>query len=123
MLRRRGLLTRRLLAEVVATFGLVLVVFGVARSGRSSAAPFAVAAYIGSAYFFTSSTSFANPAVTIGRTLSNSFAGIRPSSAPAFVVAQLVGAGIAVAAVRVLYPDVAVAAPGVVVPHEPATVG
>ena len=111
------------LGEVVATFGLVLVVFSVARSGRSSAAPFAVAAYIGGAYFFTSSTSFANPAVTIGRTLSNSFAGIRPSSAPAFVVAQLVGAGIAVAAVRVLYPDVAVAAPGVVVPHETATVG
>ncbi|TML60967.1 MAG: phosphatase, partial [Actinobacteria bacterium] len=108
------------LAEVVATFGLVLVVFGVARSGRSSAAPFAVAAYIGGAYFFTASTSFANPAVTIGRTLSNTFAGIRPSSAPAFVAAQVVGAGIAVAAVRVLYPDVAVAAHDVVVPHETA---
>ena len=110
------------LAEVVATFGLVLVVFGVARSGRSSAAPFAVAAYIGGAYFFTASTSFANPAVTIGRTLSNTFAGIRPSSAPAFVAAQVVGAGIAVAAVRVLYPDVAVAAHDVVVPHETAAI-
>ena len=110
------------LAEVVATFGLVLVVFGVARSGRSSAAPFAVAAYIGGPYFFTASTSFANPAVTIGRTLSNTFAGIRPSSAPAFVAAQVVGAGIAVAAVRVLYPDVAVAAHDVVVPHETAAI-
>src|SRR5579864_6533755 len=92
------------LAEVVATFGLVVVIFGVVRSGRAAAAPFAVGAYIGGAYFFTSSTSFANPAVTIGRTITNTFAGIRPSSAPAFIVAQVVGAVLAVAAIKVLYP-------------------
>src|SRR5207245_5018116 len=91
------------LAEVVATFGLLLVVFGVVRSGRSSAAPFAVGAYIGGAYFFTASTSFANPAVTLARTLSHTFAGINPSSVPLFVAAQLVGAGLAVLAIKVLY--------------------
>jgi glycerol uptake facilitator-like aquaporin len=92
------------LAEVVATFGLLLVIFGVVHSRRASAAPFAVGAYIGGAYFFTSSTSFANPAVTIARTLSNTFAGIRPASAPAFIVCQFVGAALAVGAIRVLYP-------------------
>ncbi|MDQ3353985.1 MAG: aquaporin family protein [Actinomycetota bacterium] len=107
------------LAEVVATFGLLLVIFGVVRSGRTTAAPFAVGAYIGGAYFFTASTSFANPAVTIARTLSDTFAGITPASAPAFVAAQLVGAVLAVAAVRVLYPAIAEVAPEVVVPHEP----
>src|SRR6202011_4862974 len=81
-------------AEVVATFGLLLVVFGVARSGRASAAPFAVGAYIGGAYFFTASTSFANPAVTLARTLSNTFASINPSSVAPFVAAQLVGTGL-----------------------------
>jgi arsenate reductase len=95
------------LAEVVATFGLVVVIFGVVRSGRASAAPFAVGAYIGGAYFFTSSTSFANPAVTIGRTVSNSFAGIRPSSAPMFVVMQVLGGAMAVLAIGVLYPHMA----------------
>ena len=94
-------------AEVVATAGLLLVIFGVVRSGRSTAAPFAVGAYIGGAYFFTSSTSFANPAVTIGRTLSDTFAGIEPSSAPAFVAFQLLGLVIAVVLVRALYPKVA----------------
>jgi len=108
------------LAEVVATFGLVLVVFGLVRSGRASAAPFAVGAYIGGAYFFTASTSFANPAVTVARTLSNTFAGIAWRSAPAFMVAQFVGAAIAVGAVAVLYPSVAAVAADVVVPHEPA---
>lgn len=93
------------LAEVVATVGLLLVVFGIARSRRASAAPFAVGAYIGSAYFFTSSTSFANPAVTIARTLSDTFAGIRPSSAPAFVGCQVVGVGVALLLLRVLSPD------------------
>jgi arsenate reductase len=92
------------LAEVVATFGLVVVVSGLARAGRSSSAPYAVAAYIAGAYFFTASTSFANPAVTLARTLSDSFAGIAPASAPAFVAAQVVGAGMAVLAVRALYP-------------------
>ena len=106
-----------LFAEVVATFGLVLVIFGVVRSGRSSVAPFAVAAYIGGAYFFTSSTSFANPAVTVGRTLSDTFAGIAPASAPGFIVAQLVGAAIAVSCVGALYPGIAGAADDVIVPH------
>jgi glycerol uptake facilitator-like aquaporin len=96
------------LAEVVATFGLLLVIFGVVRSGRAAAAPFAVGAYIGGAYFFTSSTSFANPAVTIGRMFSDTFAGISPSSAPGFVVAQFAGAVLAVAAIKVLYPQVSV---------------
>ena len=106
------------LAEVVATFGLVLVVFGVVRSGRSTAAPFAVGAYIGAAYFFTSSTSFANPAVTIARTLTDTFTGIEPASAPAFLACQLVGGALGVATVRILYPDVTEAAPDVVMPHD-----
>jgi glycerol uptake facilitator-like aquaporin len=106
------------LAEVVATFGLVLVVFGIARSGRAGAAPFAVGAYIGGAYFFTASTSFVNPAVTVARTLSDTFAGIAPASVPAFLVAQLVGACLAVVAVRTLYPAIAQAPPPVVVPHD-----
>lgn len=93
------------LAEVVATFGLVLVIFGVVRAGRSSAVPYAVGAYIAAAYWFTSSTSFANPAITVARSLTDTFAGIRPSSVPMFVVMQLVGAALAVGAVLVLYPD------------------
>ena len=93
------------LAEVVATFGLITVIFGVVRSGRLTAVPIAVAGYIGAAYWFTSSTSFANPAVTVGRTLSDTFAGIRPSSAPGFVLAQLGGAALAVVAVRWLYGE------------------
>lgn len=93
------------LAEVVATAGLLLVIFGVVRSGRPEAAPFAVGAYIGGAYFFTASTSFANPAVTIARTLSDTFAGISPGSAPMFVVAQIVGGILAVNVVRILYPS------------------
>jgi arsenate reductase len=105
------------LSEVVATFGLLLVVFGVVRSGRSTAAPFAVGAYIGGAYFFTSSTSFANPAVTLARTLSDSFAGIAPTSVPAFVVAQLIGTALAVVVVRVLYPTIAEVAPDIVLRH------
>jgi len=107
------------LSEVVATFGLVIVIFGVVRSGRASAAPFAVGAYIGGAYFFTASTSFANPAVTIGRTISNTFAGIRPSSAPPFIAMQLIGGALAVFVVRVLYPHVAESAADVVLPHYP----
>lgn len=94
-----------LLAEVVATFGLVLVVFGVVRSGRRQHVAYAVAGYITAAYWFTSSTSFANPAITVGRTLSDTFAGIAPGSVLPFVAAQLVGAALAVAAVLVLYPD------------------
>ncbi|MGI9148623.1 MAG: aquaporin [Chloroflexota bacterium] len=106
------------LSEVVATFGLLLVIFGVVRSSRASAAPLAVGAYITGAYFFTSSTSFANPAVTLARTLSDTFAGIAPSSVLPFVVAQVIGAAAACAAVRFLWPQLADAADGIVVPHE-----
>lgn len=107
------------LGEVIATFGLVLVVFGVTRGGRSSAAAFAVGAYITGAYFFTSSTSFANPAVTLARTLSDTFAGIAPSSVAQYVVAQLVGAALACATVRVLWPHANDLGQDVVMPHEP----
>ena len=93
------------LSEVVATFGLLTVIFGVVRSGRLTAVPVAVAGYIGAAYWFTSSTSFANPAVTVARTLSDTFTGIRPASAPGFIAAQLLGAGLAVAVARVLFPE------------------
>ncbi len=106
------------LAEAVATFGLVVVVFALARSGRAALAPFAVGVYIAGAYFFTSSTSFANPAVTLARTLSNTFAGIAPASAPGFIVAQALGGALGAVAVRVLYPDVARAGREVVVPHD-----
>ena len=92
------------LAEVVATFGLVLIVYSLVRTGRTSSAPYAVASYIGGAYFFTASPSFANPAVTVARTLSDTFAGIAPASAPAFLAAQAVGCGLAIVAVRALYP-------------------
>ncbi|TCO59263.1 aquaporin [Actinocrispum wychmicini] len=94
------------LSEVVATVGLILVIFSLARSGRTERAPAAVGAYIGAAYWFTSSTSFANPAITVGRMFSDTFAGIAPSSAPAFIAAQLVGGGLAFLLVRVLYPGV-----------------
>ena len=104
------------LAESVATAGLLLVIFGTVRSGRTSAAPFAVGAYIGAAYWFTASTSFANPAVTIARAFTESFAGIRPRSVPAFVVFQVIGAAAAALLVRYLYPDVAAVADDVVVP-------
>lgn len=92
------------LSEVIATVGLLLLIHGCVRTGRASTIPFAVASWIAGAYWFTSSTSFANPAVTVGRTLSNSFAGIASSSAPMFVVMQLIGAAIAVLLVRFLYP-------------------
>jgi arsenate reductase len=105
------------LAEAVATFGLLLVIFGITRSGRVSAAPFAVGAYIGGAYFSTASTSFANPAVTFGRMFSDSFAGIRPGNVPAFIAAQVLGAAVAVGVVRVLYPNIQKDAEDVVVPH------
>ncbi len=92
-------------AEVIATVGLLLIIFGVVRSGRATAVAYAVGAYIGGAYYFTSSTSFANPAVSVARTLSDTFAGIQPSSAPGFIVAQLVAVGIAVGLIRIIYPD------------------
>jgi glycerol uptake facilitator-like aquaporin len=106
------------LGEIVATFGLLLVVFGLVSSKNLQIVPFAVGAYITGAYFFTSSTSFANPAVTLARTLSDTFAGIAPSSVPGFVLAQAVGALIACGAIRVLWPQVEAVAKDVVVPHE-----
>lgn len=91
-------------AEVIATVGLLVVIFGTARSGNAKAVAFAVAAYIGGAYYFTSSTSFANPAVTLARTMSNTFAGIQPASAPGFIAAQLAGAVIAIGLIRLIFP-------------------
>jgi arsenate reductase len=92
------------LSEVVATIGLLLVIHGCVRTGRSEAVPFAVGVWIGGAYWFTSSTSFANPAVTIARTLSDTFAGIKPSSAPMFIAMQFVGAVLAHQLIRFIYP-------------------
>jgi glycerol uptake facilitator-like aquaporin len=92
------------LGEVVATFGLVLLVFGALRSGRRDTVAFVVGGYITAAYWFTSSTSFANPAVTVARMFSDTFAGISPSSVPVFVLAQLLGGLLALAAIWLLYP-------------------
>ena len=103
-------------SEFVATFGLLAVIWGCARL-RSSAVPFAVAAYITAAYWFTASTSFANPAVTLARSATDTFSGIRPADAPAFIVAQLIGAGAATALFRWLVPSLPDVAPTVVVPH------
>ncbi len=93
-----------LLSEVVATAGLILVIFALVRTGRSHLAAPAVGAYIGAAYFFTSSTSFANPAITVGRMFTDSFAGISPATAWPFIVAQFIGAALGFAAVRFLFP-------------------
>ena len=92
--------------EVVATFGLVLVVFGVVRSGATTMVPFAVGGYITAAYWFTSSTSFANPAITVGRMFTDTFAGINPASVPVFALMQVLGGALAAGAVVLLYPDV-----------------
>ena len=108
-----------LFAEMIATLGLLLVIFSLARTGRTATAPAAVGAYIGAAYWFTSSTSFANPAITVGRVFSDTFAGIAPASAPTFIVAQLVGGLVAIMVVRALYPGVTPAeAADVVLPHD-----
>lgn len=107
------------LGEVVATFGLILVILGVVRSGRATSAAFAVGGYIAAAYWFTSSTSFANPAVTIGRSLTDTFAGIAPASVPGFIAAQIVGALAAVALGRYLNPNIPAA--DLVIPHETHT--
>ena len=107
------------LSEIVATLGLLLVIFALARSGRSRTAPAAVGAYIGAAYFFTSSTSFANPAITVGRMFSNTFAGIAPSSAPSFIAAQVVGGVVAIGLIVVLYPNMTSEQAGdILFPHE-----
>jgi arsenate reductase len=106
------------LSEIVATLGLILVVFSLARSGRSRSAAAAVGAYIGAAYFFTSSTSFANPAISVGRMFSNTFAGIAPSSVPSFVAAQVVGGALAVIVIKMLYPGITPAeAADIMFPH------
>ena len=107
-----------LLGEVIATLGLLLVIFALTRTQRGASAAAAVGAYIGAAYFFTSSASFANPAITIGRMFSDSFAGIAPASVPAYIAAQAVAGIIAIAAIRALYPALTPAdAATVVVPH------
>lgn len=105
-------------AEAVATAGLLVVIFGVVRAGRGALAAVAVAGYIAGAYYFTSSTSFANPAVTVGRAFSDTFAGIAPGSVPMFVVFQLAGGAVATVLVLVIYPHVTEVAGDVVVPHD-----
>ncbi|HYM55218.1 MAG TPA: MIP/aquaporin family protein [Solirubrobacteraceae bacterium] len=110
-----------LFAEVIATLGLMLVIFSLTRTKRGAAAPAAVGAYIGAAYFFTSSTSFANPAISIGRIFSNTFAGIAPSSAPGYIAAQLLAGLVAIALLRALYPEVTPEeAAEVMLPHNDA---
>lgn len=106
------------LAEAVATLGLLLVVFGVVRSQRTSVVAFAVGAYIAGAFYFTSSTSFANPSVTLARSLSDTFAGIAPASIPGFLIAEVVGAVCAVGLISLLFPRVREYADQVVVPHD-----
>jgi glycerol uptake facilitator-like aquaporin len=107
------------LSEVIATAGLIVVIFALARSGRLASAPAAVGAYIGAAYWFTASTSFANPAITIGRMFSDTFAGIAPSSVPLFIAAQIGGGIAGVALIWILYPALTPAqAAGAVVPHD-----
>jgi len=109
----------QLFSEFVATFGLLSVIWGCARL-RSSAVPFAVGAYITAAYWFTASTSFANPAVTLARSVSDTFAGIRPADAPGFIAAQLAGAAAATVLFRWLVPSLPKDAEKVVVPHASA---
>lgn len=110
-----------LVGEVVATAGLVLLIFALARTGKGSATAAAVGAYIGAAYWFTSSTSFANPAVTIARMFTDTFAGIAPASVAPFILAQLVGAALGLALLIVFYPTAARTAGDVVVPTQPET--
>lgn len=106
------------LGEVVATAGLVLVIIALARTGRAAQTPWAVGAYIGAAYWFTSSTSFANPAVSVGRAFTDTFAGIAPASLPMFVAAQFAGGALALGLVALLYPTAPAVAGGLVVPPE-----
>lgn len=106
------------LAETVATLGLLLVIFGLVRAGRGPVVAFAVGGYIAGAYYFTSSTSFANPAVTVARMLSDTFAGIEPGSVFGFVAAELLGTLLAVALIRFLFPTIEQVADQVVMPHE-----
>jgi glycerol uptake facilitator-like aquaporin len=107
-----------LLGEVVATAGLLLVIVALARNGKSGQAPWAIGAYIGAAYFFSSSTSFANPAVSIGRAFTNTFAGIAPISLPGFIAAQLLGGTVGLGLLALLYPNADEVADDLVVPHD-----
>ncbi len=102
----------------MATSGLLLLVFALARTGRTAVAPAAIGAYIGAAYWFTSSTSFANPAVTVGRAFTDTFAGIAPASVPGYVAAQFAGLLVGVAAIALFYPGAGRGADEVVVPRE-----
>jgi glycerol uptake facilitator-like aquaporin len=107
----------QLFSEFVATFGLLSVIWGCVRLRQKAVVPFAVAAYITAAYWFTASTSFANPAVTLARSASDTFAGIRPADVPGFVVAQMLGAAAATLLFRWLVPSLPERAEEVVVPH------
>ena len=109
--------TGHLVGEIVATAGLIALIFTLARTGRAGLSAAAVGAYIGAAYWFTSSTSFANPAITVGRMFSDTFAGIAPASVPGFIAAQVIGAVVGLALVIALYPDAPRTADEVVVPH------
>jgi arsenate reductase len=106
------------LSEALATLGLIVLIFALVRAGRAALAPFAVGAYIFAAYWWSSSTSFANPMIDLARTLSDTFAGIAPASVPMFLVMQVVGGAVGVAVVAVLHPSVAAVADDVVVPKE-----
>jgi glycerol uptake facilitator-like aquaporin len=106
------------LSEALATFGLVVLVFALVRAGRAALAPFAVGAYITAAYWWSSSTSFANPMIDLARTLSDTFAGIAPASVPMFLLMQLAGGAAGVAVVAVLYPTLGAVADAVVIPHD-----
>ncbi len=108
------------LSEALATFGLVVLIFALVRAGRTALAPFAVGAYITAAYWWSSSTSFANPMIDVARTLSDTFAGIAPASVPMFLLMQLLGGAAGIAVVAALYPTVSDQADAVVVPHDPA---
>lgn len=115
--------TGHLLGEVVATAGLVLLIFALAATNRGTLAAPAVGAYIGAAYWFTSSTAFANPAVTVGRMFSDTFSGIAPGSVPGFVGAQLIGAAVGLGLLLLLFPYAARTADDVVLPHSSDAAG
>ena len=106
------------LSEALATFGLLVLIFALVRAGRAALAPFAVGAYITAAYWWSSSTSFANPMIDLARTLSDTFAGIAPASVPMFLLMQLAGGAAGVAVVAALYPTLGAVADAVVIPHD-----
>ncbi len=116
------LTTGHFIGEVVATAGLITLIFALARTGRAASSAAAVGAYIGAAYWFTSSTSFANPAVTVGRIFSDTFAGIAPGSVPGFIAAHIIGGLIGLGLIIALYPDAAKTADDVVIPHHPTQI-